>query len=409
MSKNSSGRDRDFHIYARLWIAWLVGFGGLTYLNPPAGLIVGGLYAVMLLAIQFIGRRDSLAGTWKAPAKYQNGIWTAEYALEVKVIALGTVMLSCGLAVTWFFVSPEDRIYVFRLILLFGALGIPLFLEAFFVKIKFDESTAYCYSPWRASRQVRFSDMGEPFLSQTMEGWVIPTENQGNIRLHQWLSGASQLLEILKEARHQSAVVRFHLTLLSRFRIVIEETGLSFSFMIVSSFLLYEFYQRGHAGLMNLPIPQWLIVVFSVFVTSLFAWWFVNRIQACRRAQWYGASFIYNSRRIVRLSRRYGHESCRWCDLEHVGGGVRIIGKVRSLFEVPAPTTLYFKDGKEIELIPEGNRVFTHFRPLLDSVADESGQGSPLLEVVKRLEEDKRIRNSPILKVLFRAWKKIVR
>ena len=199
MSKNSSGRDR-FH--ARQWIGWLVVFGALTYLNPPVGLIVGGLYAVMLLTIQFIWRRDSLAGTWKAPAKYQNGIWTAKYELDLKVIALGSVMLTCGLAVTWFFVSPEDRLYVVWLILLFGALGIPLFLEAFFVKIEFDESTAHCYSPWRASRQIKFSDMGEPFLSLNKEWWVIPTENQGNVRLHQWLSGASEVLQRLKEHKN---------------------------------------------------------------------------------------------------------------------------------------------------------------------------------------------------------------
>ena len=146
----------------------------------------------------------ALAKAAKAPAKVkvQNGMAWVEYGLCFKILSFVSVMIPCGLGILWFFVNADDRLPVLMMILLFGGLGIPLFMEAFFVKIGFDDSLAYCYSPWRPSRQVRFCDMGEPYFSESMHWWVIPTQTQGRIRMHQFISGASDLLQKLQEHKN---------------------------------------------------------------------------------------------------------------------------------------------------------------------------------------------------------------
>lgn len=202
-------------------------------------------------------------------------------------------------------------------------------------------------------------------------------------------------------------VVRYQPTPLHRLRLISEVPGGTLFFMILSYLWLYRVYQRVHARLDDLPINYWSMIAFSLILAFLFTRMFTIRLRSCRKSNWYAACFIYSSRRIVKLSPGSGYTSCRWSDLEKVVGGIRVIGKVQSIFRAAAPTTLVFNDGKEIELIPEGSGIFFHFRPLVKSAAKASGHGSPLFEVVQQLEEARHIRNSPVLKMLTSAWRKI--
>lgn len=140
----------------------------------------------------------SLNKSAKARGKVQGGMVWLEYGLYFKIFSFVGTMVPCGLCILWFYVAEESKAPVLYMIIGFALLTLPLLIEALFVKISFDDSGAYCYSPWRPSRQVKFSDMEEPYFSDSLQWWVIPTKNQGKIRLQPFISGAEEFLEKLK-------------------------------------------------------------------------------------------------------------------------------------------------------------------------------------------------------------------
>lgn len=140
----------------------------------------------------------ALGGLTKAaavPAKTREGKSWLEYGSIFKIFSLIILLIPCVLAFIYWNADAESKFPLLMMILLFGGLGLPLFLEAFFVKIGFDDSTLLCYSPWRSNRRISLSDLQKPYFSDGMQWWVIPTNNDGNIYLHSFISGASELLE----------------------------------------------------------------------------------------------------------------------------------------------------------------------------------------------------------------------
>ena len=153
---------------------------------------------VVLIVPAFI---NGLLGTTKAKASKKDGLAWVEYGKTFKAFTVIGMMIPAGLISVWFNVGPDNKLPVLFMGLLFGGLIVPLFLEAFFVKMAFDDLYIYCYSPWRPSRKIGFSELGEPYYSQSLQWWVIPTESQGKIRLQSFISGAEELLEKVKDCR----------------------------------------------------------------------------------------------------------------------------------------------------------------------------------------------------------------
>jgi len=140
----------------------------------------------------------ALGGLTKAaavPAKTREGKSWLEYGAAFKILSSFILSIPCGLAFIYLSADGENKFPILMMILLFGGLGLPLFLEAFFVKIGFDDSTVHCFSPWRSNRRIALSDLQKPYYSNAMQWWVIPTEKDGNIYLQSFISGAPQLLE----------------------------------------------------------------------------------------------------------------------------------------------------------------------------------------------------------------------
>ena len=81
---------------------------------------------------------------------------------------------------------------------LFIGLILPLHLEAYFVKINWDEETIYANSPWRRSRRIPISNVMRCDFSQSMQWYRIHTEGYGIVRLHMFARGIPQLLESLR-------------------------------------------------------------------------------------------------------------------------------------------------------------------------------------------------------------------
>lgn len=152
--------------------------------------------AVIMVLVVSAGR--AALTSYDDRAKVRSGMAWLEYGKYFKLYSFLGSLIPFGLIFLWFNVSADNKSAILYMIILFGGLTLPLFLESFFVKIGFDDSTVYCYSPWRPSRQIKFSDMGEPHYSESMNWWVIPTKNQGKIRLQVFISGASDLLEKLQ-------------------------------------------------------------------------------------------------------------------------------------------------------------------------------------------------------------------
>lgn len=93
--------------------------------------------------------------------------------------------------------------------LLFGTLAIPLFALGFFWGVGYGENGLHCFSPWRKTRQVPWSDVLGVSFSVVMRQWVISTKRQGVIRVNELATGSSDLIAAMMargvtvEARRQ--------------------------------------------------------------------------------------------------------------------------------------------------------------------------------------------------------------
>ncbi len=77
---------------------------------------------------------------------------------------------------------------------LFIALLLPLHLEAFRVRIVWDEQGMHTRSPWRRPRDIAFSEVVSCDYSSSMKWYRIRTRRQGIVRLHWLMQGIPELL-----------------------------------------------------------------------------------------------------------------------------------------------------------------------------------------------------------------------
>lgn len=139
----------------------------------------------------------------KIPPETRDGKTWVEYGLPFKVFAILSVLFAVGLFAKCFEATEHDRMLAYLVTLFMGGMGVALFLEAFFVKIGYDNISVYCYSPWRSSRRIEFSDMEEPIFSNAAQWWVIPTRKNGKVRLHVYITGTKELLQKLQEYKYE--------------------------------------------------------------------------------------------------------------------------------------------------------------------------------------------------------------
>lgn len=97
----------------------------------------------------------------------------------------------------WIFSTPEHRFDAMMLVLIFGSLWMPLALEVFLVRIGYDGSTLWCFSPWRRRREIPLEELGTPHYSGWMKWWVIPTSRLGKVRISDFVAGRDAFLKML--------------------------------------------------------------------------------------------------------------------------------------------------------------------------------------------------------------------
>jgi len=74
-----------------------------------------------------------------------------------------------------------------------------LILGGFFVRIEFDESFIYPFSPWRGRRQIPWSEVISHDYSRVNQWLVIQTRHGGRARVSRYLSGIHSFVGKLQE------------------------------------------------------------------------------------------------------------------------------------------------------------------------------------------------------------------
>ncbi|MDH5611851.1 MAG: hypothetical protein OEY66_05285 [Gammaproteobacteria bacterium] len=154
-----------------------------------------GAYALIAIIVPWA--LNALTRSADVPAEIKLGKTWLAYRLPLKVFSIISLVFPIG-GILYLISGDYESIYEpVGFILFFSLISVPLLLESFLVQIAFDDKYVYCFSPWRPNRQVPFSELGQPYYSDAMQWWVIPTKSQGYIRLQSMISGKDELLERL--------------------------------------------------------------------------------------------------------------------------------------------------------------------------------------------------------------------
>lgn len=131
---------------------------------------------------------ERVAGkAWLGYGKWFKGLSTVSLFLPgIGVLAIMQAESSREVMVAY-------SLFCFFLIIVFSML-----LEAFFVRIAFDEKSIYCMSPWRKAREIPISELGKPTFNTSMQWWVIPAGEHGNVRVPTLLHGWEDLINCIE-------------------------------------------------------------------------------------------------------------------------------------------------------------------------------------------------------------------
>lgn len=98
------------------------------------------------------------------------------------------------------FVLIGDQPSIWDALLGFSLLGImllPLHVEVFGVRIRWDDESLYTFSPWRSNRVIPISSIRSCDYSTSMQWYRIFTERHGIVRVHSLATGIPRLLAVL--------------------------------------------------------------------------------------------------------------------------------------------------------------------------------------------------------------------
>ena len=163
---------------------------------------LGGLIAVALVAYLVLTRAPR--------ADREAGRRILHYDARMRLVGWGLAALLAPLLV--FSVSSLSGFQANRVLLALAlaalSICIPLvlLLEVYRVRVEFDETAIYTFSPWRPSRTIPWSDVISSRYSEWLRWHVIRTKSHGDVRLSDLLSGLDEfLVDLNAKARANSA------------------------------------------------------------------------------------------------------------------------------------------------------------------------------------------------------------
>jgi hypothetical protein len=156
--------------------------------TPVAG-IIGAATTGLLMVV--------LRRTVRPSARQRGSCRILEYGLPMRSLGVAMLLFAGVFLYAASCASAEQRLPAWIGCGALAACSLYVFLEVFFVRVEFDESFIYPFSPWRGRRQIPWSDIVSDNFSSVNQWHVIRTRGHGTLRVSTFLSGVGSFLERL--------------------------------------------------------------------------------------------------------------------------------------------------------------------------------------------------------------------
>jgi hypothetical protein len=124
-----------------------------------------------------------------------NGVLWIRYGAPLRMVgALGLAMPIYVIADNLHAARPLTALIIG---VVFTAIGLPVFLLAYFWRVGYDLTGIYCVSPWRKNRFVSWANVTDVSFSTPMKQWIIHSAQCGTVRLNVLVPGSAQLIDEL--------------------------------------------------------------------------------------------------------------------------------------------------------------------------------------------------------------------
>jgi hypothetical protein len=118
---------------------------------------------------------------------------------RVVVLALG---IALPILIIHAYLQGRAGVDVIAFVLVLDALFLGYMVpELFLTRIEFDDNHIYTFSPWRRSRVIPWSSITGNTYSAFMYWHTLTTNGFGSVRVHDWLAGANDFLDICRRRR----------------------------------------------------------------------------------------------------------------------------------------------------------------------------------------------------------------
>ena len=152
-----------------------------------AQLLLIGITALVVTALLLISGRSQ--------SRSVSGVHWLMYGAPLRIVgALGVAMPIYVIADNLNAARPLTALILGSV---FTAIGVPIFLLAYFWRVGYDVNGIYCVSPWRKNRFVPWSLVSGVSFSKAMKQWMIRAAQFGTVRINVLVPGSAQLIDEL--------------------------------------------------------------------------------------------------------------------------------------------------------------------------------------------------------------------
>jgi hypothetical protein len=159
--------------------------------------IRGALGVVVTIVVMAVLLRTVSASARRSGSRYVLEYGNPMRGLGVAMLVLGAFFLYAASRS-----SLDQRGIAWAVSSVLAAGGLYIFLEVFLVRIEFDESFIYSFSPWRGGRRIPWTDILSFTFSPLNRWYVIRTRGHATLRVSTFLSGVGRFLQRLRETVH---------------------------------------------------------------------------------------------------------------------------------------------------------------------------------------------------------------
>ncbi|MCE7987881.1 MAG: hypothetical protein DYG89_42495 [Caldilinea sp. CFX5] len=128
-------------------------------------------------------------------AGMEAGKHVLSYGRSMKLLGVGGVILWVSLILLMVSTATEEILMPLIIFAAFALLSLYLTLEAYSVRVLYDEAFIYYYSFWRKERKIGWYDIKAITFSSFSQYFICETTFDGKLRLSLYLSGVQEFLQ----------------------------------------------------------------------------------------------------------------------------------------------------------------------------------------------------------------------